>query len=114
MGVDCSLFLKKDGVFNEHCYLDRWYIFSDDFESAVEVPRQVMINKLNKLKKKIEDNQLDPVYNKEKHLVWVRKAIDELSSNCDIESVLLAADYDIEYDDIETRIRLMKLRKKKT
>lgn len=96
MGTNCSLFLKEDGLFKNRCYLDRWYVFADDFESGITMPRQVMLNKLKKLKKKIINNELDSDYDKKHHLTWVCKTIDELLSNCDVEEVVLAADFDIE------------------
>jgi len=99
MGTNCSLFLKKDGVFKDQVHLDRWYIFVDSFDSGIVMTRQDMLGKLNNLKQKINNDELDYNYDPKHHLSWINKAIGALLSNPDIQKVALAADFDIEHND---------------
>jgi len=48
MGLDCSLYDGK-----EFHYLDRWYVFSNEFISTLEYSKKNSLNLLKKLRKDI-------------------------------------------------------------
>ena len=81
MGTDCSLNGES---------LDRWYVFSDEFDSGWVYTREEFLEKCNILLSKLDEEEFDH-YNKEYHEHWIKQAISQVK-----DLNMICPDY---YDD---------------
>lgn len=83
MGMDCKLNGK---------HLDRWYVFSDEFEVQKEYNKYEVWKKLGCLLINLSSRRYEPyMENKDYHIYWISKALTQLkdrdniflNENCD-------------------------------
>ena len=97
MGIDCSLF-TENGKYG----LDRWYVFSPEFEHGKIYSKKEFITLLDKcseyhLDDFIENSKEEQIQNKE-HILYCLNWIHEAKINVGEENAILNDQYDGYYD----------------
>ena len=80
MGVDCKLKIN-----NQYTSLDRWYVFSDEFQSGTLYVREEALKKLESLKDKIKKLNPAPIWGDgsdrtEYFLYWINLVYDKIKA----------------------------------